>query len=91
MARPRTYDWDELKEMAHPEAARKSGKGQDRAHLLDELRIAELAATSAFVDDLTQAAASRHSALGLQCRHRVSTSAPCSFLATRSLRVRSMF
>jgi hypothetical protein len=48
-------------------------------------------ATSGFLDDLTQAAASRHSALGFQCRHRVSTSAPCSFLATRSLRVRSMF
>jgi hypothetical protein len=25
---PGLYDWDELKEMAHPEAARKSGKGQ---------------------------------------------------------------
>ena len=48
-------------------------------------------ATSALLDDLAQAAVSRHSVLGFQCRHRVSTSAPCSFLATRSLRVRSMF
>src|ERR1039457_4523868 len=39
---PGLYDRDELKEIAHPEAAGKSGKGRDRAHLLDELRHASL-------------------------------------------------
>jgi hypothetical protein len=83
--------------MVHPRAnweigKWRKGKGQGRAHLLgDELGIASLLSHLRVPGDLTQAAASRHSAFGFQYRHRVSTSAPRSFRATRSLRVRSMF
>ena len=71
--------------------SRKSGKGLDRIHLLMNCELLRYRSTSESLVTLTQAAASRHSASGLQCRHRVSTSAPRSFLATRSLRVRSIF
>src|SRR6202035_5617146 len=42
MARPRTLLAGRTQGNGAPEAAGKSGKGQDRAHLLNELRIAAL-------------------------------------------------
>jgi hypothetical protein len=77
--------------MGHPEPAgywESERNGLIRWMYCEWLRFR---ATAEFVDDLNQAAASRQFALGFQCGHRVSTSAPRSFLATRSLRVRSMF
>jgi hypothetical protein len=80
--------------MVRPQPAEKSGNGRTgQGSLFGEMNCESRRSrtTSEFLADVTHAAASRHSALGFQYLHRVSTSAPRSFLATRLLRVRSMF